>query len=184
MRKVDVLTLLSIFLWAGTSVIHAQKFSVVDVNLSVLDGVGIDAGYTSEGQYIGFGYSFKGTIPYGENYTEYISYITYPEDIRSIHTNKHLFELKYGELFKSNTLPYLLIGLGWKNKLQQRFDELRILDVDGDYFVTYDDEIIFNIGLGIRQRIAIPETKDKHINLGIESSYQRLFVISIGWARG
>ena len=102
----------------------------------------------------------------------------------SIHTNKHLFELKYGELFKSNTLPYLLIGLGWKNKLQQRFDELRILDVDGDYFVTYDDEIIFNIGLGIRQRIAIPETKDKHINLGIESSYQRLFVISIGWARG
>lgn len=184
MHKAHILVGLLLLLWVAGESTYAQNFSVIDVNVTALNGIGVDAGYTSSGKYIGFGYSFKGTIPLGENYTEYISYITYPEDIRSIHTNKHLVELKYGELFKSNTLPYILIGLGWKNKLQQRFDELRILDVNGDYFITYDDEIIFNIGLGVRQRIAIPETKDKHINLGIESSHQRLFVVSIGWARG
>lgn len=184
MIKIKIYVGLVLFIIGVHSITIKAQFSVIDVHLTGLNGIGIDAGYSNSGTYIGFGYSFSGVIPYGENYTETVSYITFPEDIRSEHTNRHLLELKYGELFESLTLPYVLVGIGWKNTLQQRFDELRILDVDGDYFITYDDEIILNIGLGIRQRFPISQKSGKYFSIGLESSYHRLFVVSIGWAVG
>ncbi len=175
-RSLIVALLISIF---SISSLNAQNL-IWDINASVINGFSVDLMITNyqKNSSVGIGYSFVGYLPEGKNYSNSISEITYSDDIQSIQSNTNILELKYGQLVKQNLMPFALIGIGWKNEIQQRYDDSHILDVSGKYYISKLDEVRFNLGFGIRQRIVVREKN--YFSFGIESSYLKPFCISIG----
>ena len=171
-----LLLLIPVLIFLMNTNLHAQ----INFSLGLIDGFGFDVGYVTKKHLIhlkfGGNIGINGLGKKGTNYTDTISSNQYRDEIKETFKYNSSVDFKIGKHFFSKEIAiYGVFGYGMKNTIQQRYDDTKILDVTGNYYIVSETTYFPNIGVGITFLL------ESQILLGFESTLSRPVSLVLGY---